>query len=361
MIELDSTQEQIKIAAQRHFERRAAKSSKEASPLDRADWNEVAELGWIEAAVPASLGGLGGPVETAVLCREFALALSGVPYIEAGVLPATFLAAMAPSDDRLAEVYERVTEGRSVAVAAVGAPGLRFVETGGGAARLQGRATGIIGGQLADHFLIEAPASEVGAPSLVVLVPANMPGLRRTNLPTIDGRIATVLAFADAPLPPDAIVCDSDEAKVALGRARDLAVLGLCAELLAVSERMFELVMEYLPVRRQFGQALADFQALRHRIADLFAECQLGRALLGAALRAFDDDAHERNRMASVCKLRLGTMAKFVGSQAIQVHGAIAMTEEYALGGLYKRSLCIRKTLGDEDFHAARLVRAKVA
>jgi alkylation response protein AidB-like acyl-CoA dehydrogenase len=121
---------------------------------------------------------------------------------------------------------------------------------------------------------------------------------------------------------------------------------------------MHLMTQEYLQIRTQFGQLLGSFQALRHRLADMFAELEQARAMLAVGLAALQrDDEVARNGLISACKLRVCKAARFIGAQAIQLHGAIALTQEYKLGAYYKRLIVLERTAGDPLFHAMNFYR----
>ncbi|MBL9033588.1 MAG: pimeloyl-CoA dehydrogenase small subunit, partial [Rhodospirillaceae bacterium] len=137
--------------------------------------------------------------------------------------------------------------------------------------------------------------------------------------------------------------------------ALDAGAAALCAEAVGAMWTLHDLTLDYLKVRKQFGATLGSFQALQHRMVDIYMKCQLAQSATMAAVAALDSgDARMRGRAVSAAKALVGRTARQVGEDAVQLHGGIAMTDEYAAGHYFKRLAMIRLTFGDEEFHLDR-------
>jgi alkylation response protein AidB-like acyl-CoA dehydrogenase len=367
MASFSAAQLQVQSSARRYFDRRTKPRSIVELGADQnlrhSRWREIADLGWLGVAVPGALGGFGGGAEMVALAQEVAAALAVDPILEAGVFPSVFLAHAQPTGARSGLLDELITGTVQVVAASTGpnAPqtdGVRFT-TERKSILLFGEIRCVLGAEDADFFLVAASHGDAGQERSVFLIDRQTPRLRCETFLTIDGRNGSNLHFTGVELPHDAIVTGAGDVLNAFDLAQDTAILGQCAELVGLMDRMFDLTREHLLARRQFGQPLANFQALRHRFADMYAELEQARAILSRGVTGLGYSAAQRSWAVSACKLRIGRAARFVGEQAIQLHGAIAMTEDYVLGRYYKRMLVIRKIWGNENFHAMRMMKMR--
>jgi alkylation response protein AidB-like acyl-CoA dehydrogenase len=351
---MDSTSHsELGSSARRYFSTRGTPQAEAGS------WREVAELGWLGAVLPEELGGYGGPHEMVVLAQAFGEALAPEPFLQASVVPIAFLARTA-SPPRYEGLLSRAMSGDVMVIADLGPcndslrSDINFTRTAEGC-RLQGTTTPIVGGSRAGCLMIAASdAAHPEQASVFVLDPAT-PGVTAACITTIDGRAGRIYRFEDV-LAAGACECPNrEEADMAWGFACDAAVLGQSAEMVGVMDRALNLTTDYLRSRRQFGQPLSSFQVLRHRLADMYADLELARSMLGVGIAAMHNpSASERGRLVSACKIRAINAARLVGAQAIQLHGAIALTEEYAVGRCYKRLMVLERTWGGLEFHARR-------
>jgi alkylation response protein AidB-like acyl-CoA dehydrogenase len=352
MLALNDIQEQIQDSARRFL---ADDSARQGSA--RKDWTAVADLGWLGAVLTEEQGGFGGPTETVLLAREIGRALAGVPYLSAGVLPIAFLGRLGLNDIDGVSLKDVLSGERIIAaaghVATIDANGAKL-ERVADAFSLRGRVNYVWGAEDADILFLPVGCDNEG-PSAIVAIRMAEARLAGTSFPTIDGRSTLKIDFTSHQVQP-LVTLDGAGAIEAWRFAMDMTLLGQCAEIVGGMMYMFELTQEYLKLRKQFGQALSGFQALRHRLADMFAELDQADAMLNAGLSAMElDDIGLRSRIISACRLRVGLAARFLSAQAIQLHGGIGLTEEYALGQYYRRGLVLRKMWGDEEYHAGRM------
>jgi alkylation response protein AidB-like acyl-CoA dehydrogenase len=357
---LSTDQQDLQSSARRYLSEKASiRSAHPGSSYGR--WQEFADLGWLGVALDEAHGGFGGATEMTVLAQEIATAVAPEPFLQAAVVPAVFLANAAPCPG-FDGLLERLIAGGVVVVAAfvepdIGPRGSVSFSRRADGVRLTGELAHVLGGAGAQFVLFTAHEAADPGVRGIFLADLRSGNVQHSSAPTIDGRHASFFNFADAL--PAAEWPDSGPALAAFELAQDAGLLGQCAELLGLMQRMFNLTRDYLRERRQFDHALAEFQALRHRLADMYAELEQARAMLGVGVDGMSlGSASARARIMSACKLRMVRAARFIGAQSIQLHGAIALTQEYEVGRLYQRLLVLEKTWGDAEFHARRFAAA---
>jgi alkylation response protein AidB-like acyl-CoA dehydrogenase len=303
-------------------------------PKDESAWKHFAEMGWLMAALPEEAGGLGGSVEDgAIIAEELGRAMVGDPYVEIAIVAAQLLLKLA--SERVAAIADgsfRPILAHDEAEAR-GHP--HWVQTRaarhGDAWRLTGRKTGIVGVDTADTLLITAIAAGHG----LCLFELPIRGAPLKHFRTIDTRSGGELLL-DAT--PATLVGPLGGAEAAILHALDCALVLESAEAVGSMDRVLKLTRDYLLTRHQFGRPIAEFQVLRHRLADMFIELEQARAIVALGLSALrNSDPHERSRIASATRARTAQAAAFVSANGIQLHGGIGVTEEYPVGHYFKR------------------------
>ena len=323
----------------------------------RTGWHALVEAGFPALALPESCGGLGGAPEMAVVCEALGEGLAGGGLIAHAVLPGQALAGLAHADARRDAWLAALADGSCVFALAQADPdaadsaGKVHARVDGASLVLDGRRRMVPGGAAAQRLLI--PVS-VGERTALCVVDAAAPGVTLTPYRTIDGQSVADLDLASVRVAPEAVFAQADEA---LARARDWAVVMSCAEALGAMSRALHITRDYLNTRRQFGSPLSEFQALRHRVAEMFAELTLARAIVNRAVTALADAPAQRARMASACKARVGRAAMQIANQSVQLHGGIGMTDAYVIGRYYKRLFVFDRLFGDQAHHIGRFLR----
>jgi pimeloyl-CoA dehydrogenase small subunit len=190
----------------------------------------------------------------------------------------------------------------------------------------------------------------------VFLVPGDAKGVVRKGYPTQDGLHAADITFTGVEVGADAAIGDPDNALPLTERVVDDARIALCAEAVGLMDESLKTTVEYLKTRTQFGVPIGSFQTLQHRAADMFVAVEQARSMSMFATMASDfEDARERATAVAAAKVQIGKSAKFVGQQAIQLHGGIGMTMEAKIGHYFKRLTMIENTFGDTDYHLRRV------
>jgi len=331
-----------------------------------ASWKQYAELGWLGLAIPEEFGGLGcGFVETALVAEELGRGMVLEPYIACAVLAARLIErgdAPGFAAQRQA-LLAGMAEGSAIVLLANSEAASRFeldwVDTRarrhGDGWLLDGAKLLVAGAPTATHFIVSARIDREGM--ALFLVPREAVQLR--VYPLIDGTQGADLELRELLLPADALLAQPGRAEALLEEAQDRAALAQVAEGLGCMEAVLELASEYLKTRQQFGQPIGRFQALQHRMAEMFVEVQETRSILYRGIAHLEAAPAARRVAVSAAKVMLGSAGRFVGGQGIQLHGGIGMTDEYQVGHYYKRLLTLEKMYGDSDWHLDRMVRAQ--
>jgi alkylation response protein AidB-like acyl-CoA dehydrogenase len=216
----------------------------------------------------------------------------------------------------------------------------------------------VLDGPSANYFLVSGRSSgsitEAGGVSLF-LVRRDAPGLSVLAYPTQSGSRACDVELEDVAVDDDAVIGAPGQALGILERAVDVASAALCAEALGIVTALNQATLSYLKSRKQFGVPIGTFQALQHRMADMYiAGEQIRSMAIVAAVKADLDDAAERRRAISGAKAYIGQSSRFIGQQAVQLHGAMGIVDELIVSHYFKRLTLIDLTFGDADFHLAR-------
>jgi alkylation response protein AidB-like acyl-CoA dehydrogenase len=227
---------------------------------------------------------------------------------------------------------------------------------------LDGEKSLVLHGDTADQLVVDARTSgaqrERNGISLF-LVDAKAAGVSRRGYPTQDGQRAAEISFAQVALPRDALIGKADAALPVIERVVDEACTALCAEAVGAMEAMHALTVEYLKTRKQFGVTIGSFQALQHRAVDMFVALEQARSMaMLAAMTAQEADPAARSKIISAAKVQIGRSGKFVGEQAVQLHGGVGMTMELKVGHYFKRVTMIDTLFGDADHQLSRLAEA---
>ena len=366
--DLPDEQEMLRDAARRfageHYsfpQRRCVLETGDGFSL--AAWQAYAEMGWLGLELPEDVGGLDCSfVETALLMEEFGRVLALEPFASSAILCAGIVNESGNQSQREG-LLQSLIEGRVLLALAHSEAGDRYargpmrsgaVSTGNGFV-LNGEKTLAFDAPSADHLVVSA-RFEAGVG--LFLVPKAAAGLRVEGYRLIDGTRAGDVMLRDVRLPESALLIEPARALEVLEDALDRTVLAQIAEALGTMEAVLEITNIYLKQRVQFGQTIGKFQALQHRMSEMFIEVQETRSMLYRGMAHLGAGPAVRAAAISAAKVVAGNAAKFVGTQGIQLHGGIGMTEEYAVGHYYKRLVVFEKRYGDCDFHAERFMRS---
>ncbi len=327
-----------------------------------ANWAHFAEMGWLGVALPEAHGGLGGgAVETMVIGERFGAALVAEPYLSSVVLGGGLVAA-AGSEAQQAEILPALAEGRSKLAFAFAEHGARFAlndvsvkaEKAGSGYTLSGKKIVVWDAPGADLLVVLARSAGGRQDHQglgLFLVDNQAKGVNRQDYRTVDNRRAADISFEAAP----ALALGDPEAGLPIvERVVDSAMAYLAAEAVGAMQVLYETTLAYLKTRKQFGRAIGDFQVLQHRMVDMMIHVEQSRSLALYASLAQSRPATECAKAAAAAKVQVGKSGKWVGQQAVQLHGGMGMTDELTVGHYMKRLMMIDTAFGHADHHQRR-------
>jgi pimeloyl-CoA dehydrogenase small subunit len=351
------------------FERR---KSYEASALgwSRDQWRHYADMGLLGLPFAEADGGLGGgAIETMLVMEAFGRSLVLEPFLATVLLGGGLVQECARPEQR-AELIPPVIAGERLLAFAHAEPDSRYelfdVDTrarrDGIGWIIEGHKRHVLNGDCADQLIVSArlegerrDRNGIG----LYVIDAGAPGVERRGYLTQDRARAADVEFRGVKVAASAALNDDGTALPTIERVVDRALAALCAEAVGAMSRALEITVEYLKVRRQFGALLGSFQALQHRAVDMLVLTEQARSMaMYAAMMCEDPDPVERSRAMAAAKVQIGKSGKFVGEQAIQLHGGIGVTEECQVGHYYRRLTMIEVLFGDRHFHLAALARS---
>ncbi len=342
----------------------------EPGGFSRELWARYAELGLLGLPFAEAEGGFGGSaVETMIVMESFGRGLVVEPFLASVVLVGG-LVALAGSAAQRQAILPQVAAGKLLLAFAHGERQARYTlsdvattaKRDGGGFVLRGDKGVVLNGDSADLLAVSARTAGGGRERdgiSLFLVDAKAKGVERRAYPTVDGLRSAEVALADVRVGADALLGTADAAYPVIEHAVDRAIAALCAEAVGIMEVLNAATLDYLKTRKQFGVPIGSFQALQHRMADMVIEHEQSKSMATlAALSADLADAAERRRVLSAAKVQIGKSGRFVGQQAIQLHGGIGMTDEYVAGHYFKRLTVMDQTFGDVDHHLDRFAEA---
>jgi alkylation response protein AidB-like acyl-CoA dehydrogenase len=333
-------------------------------------WGKFAEMGLLGLQVPeAHFGMAPATVETLLTMTAMGKALVVEPYLASAILGTALVRELGSAAQQEA-LLRPMAAGERIAVPAHGEEGARYdlarvattASREGAGWRVRGKKAVVEHAPQADVLLVSARTG--GAPGeakgiSMVLVPRSAPGVALTAYPTLDGRRAADVTL-DVALPADALLGPEGDAFRGLSAAYDLGIGAVCAEGVGALQAALDATIEYTKTRKQFGVPIAKFQALQHRMVDMLMHVEQARSMsFLASMRAADGDPGERRRALSAAKVTVGQACRFVGQQAVQLHGGMGVTDELAVSHAFKRLVAIEMALGDTEHHLEQFIAAR--
>lgn len=342
--------------------RNRARHLEQKRGYDLANWAELAELGILALPFSSELGGLGGTAqEIAIVQEEIGYHLAVEPFAENIAVPAVALTYFEDRDLATALAQDMISGKRTIAVAV----GEDRKNQAWGALPCRGRLSGdgitLSGGKpfvihpSAELLLVSTALGQTGdqGATVLLLVPAETPGVAIKHYRLIDGTPAAHIEFENVALPTSAVVV-SERAGDAINGMYQMGAHATVAECLGILRRMVELTTEYMKNRIQFGRPLAANQVVRHRLAEMLMQYELAESVV-AGLSLYRAGTMQATRQLSAAKVTIADAFEFIGKQSVQLHGAIGLTEEYELSHLYKRALVLQDSYGSKRSHSLKL------
>lgn len=331
----------------------------------RADyWAEMAEMGVFMTPFPEEMGGLGGsPVDVMIVMEEIGASLAVDPYWESCVLGGGFL--RFGGDDAQKEQWApKIMDGSAIFAFAFAEPQARWdlfdlrtqATRDGGDFIVSGHKAVVFAGPWADVFVVTARTAGGRRDTQgvsVLLIDAHADGVSRRDFPTNDGRRASEIYFENVRVPADAVLGEVDAGYSIVEKVADFGRAALCAEAVGLMRALHVATMEYTKTRKQFGQPLAAFQVIQHRLVDMYTALEQSTSQTYRATLMLEDDAKRAKAVAGALAY-VGRSGRLVGQEAVQLHGGMGVTWELQAAHHFKRLTMIDKILGDVDWAMGR-------
>ena len=334
--------------------------------FSRELWGQMAELGWLAVPFAEEDGGFGGgAIELMLVMEQIGRGLIVEPYMATVVLAGGFLK-RAGSAEQKEKYLSGVIDGSKLGAFAFAEPQGRFnladltttAAADGDGYVLNGHKAVVLNGPSADFLVVSARTSgeqrdEEGVS--VFVLDADTAGVSRRDYPTVDGLRAAEITLENVRVGADALIGDAGKALPLIQEVIDEATLAVGCEAVGNMEVAYKSTVDYSKQRVQFGQPIGKFQVLQHRMVDMFMEYEQAKSLMYmAAMRMDEGYGAVAQKAVSAFKVQVGKSGRFVGQQAVQVHGGMGMTEELHIGHYFKRLTMIDTLFGNVDFHLRR-------
>ncbi len=329
-------------------------------------WQQFAELGWLGVPFAEEDGGFGGgAIECMIMMEAFGKGLVVEPFLPTVMLAGRAIALAGSAEQKQAQLGP-IIAGSTQGALAFAEPGSRYnlanvecsARRDGTDWVIDGHKAVVLNGHCADLLVVSARSAgerrDRDGVSLF-LVPADTPGVSRRGYRTVDGLRAAEITFDGARLPAEALLGGDGDGLAVLERVVDEATLAVGAEAVGAMEVAYKATVEYCKSREQFGQPIGRFQVLQHRMVDMFMEHEQAKSLMYmCAMRLDEGYGPEAQKAVSAFKVQVGKSGRFVGQQAVQLHGGMGMTDELSVGHYFKRLTTVDTLFGNADHHLKR-------
>ena len=335
-----------------------------ATPLgfDSAAWQQFAELGWLGVPFSEELGGFaGGAVDLMVMGEALGKGLVREPFLYTVVTCGGFLQRGGSAQQQQQYIPAIIDGSRQWAFAfAEKNSGYDLVRVETTAQRqgddyvLNGTKVAVLNGHCANYLVVSARTSGATAQSSGIslfIVNAEQPGLSRESFVSVDGGGGACVHLDGVVVTAENLLGELDRALPLMETVIDNAIVALGGEALGAMQVLLDATVEYTRTRQQFGQTISKFQALQHRMADMYLKVEETRSLLLNAAIQLDEGSAEAPGACAALKVKIAEAGKFVSQQAVQLHGGIGMTDELSIGHHFKRLMLLAKLYGDESYY----------
>ncbi|HEY4944319.1 MAG TPA: acyl-CoA dehydrogenase family protein [Rhizomicrobium sp.] len=332
---------------------------------DPNNWKQFAELGLLAAPFAEEHGGLGGgPVDTLVIMEEFGKALVVEPYVGTVVIGGGVVR-HGGTEAQKSEWLGKIAAGETIMAFAFAEPKGRYnladltttAKKQGGGYVLNGQKAVVIGAPWADTLVVTARTAggqrDKNGVS-VFLVDKKSKGISLRDYPTVDSLRASEVTFENVEVPAANLIGTADDGLPLIERVTDEAIAAICAEASGCMKVLVDTTVEYSKTRKQFGVPIGKFQVLQHRMVDMFVNYEQSVSITLMVTLKLDQADAERAKAASAAKVTIGKAGRYVGQQAVQIHGGIGMTDELNVGHYFKRLTMIDTLFGSTDHHLKR-------
>ena len=326
------------------------------------NWQKFAELGWLGINTSEDNGGFGGSaIESMLIMEAFGKGLVVEPFLETIIMSGGLIDEHG-SDQQKSSILEPAIAGQLHLAIAYAEPQSRFnlsdvvteAKSDGDNFILNGYKSVVMNGPSANKIIISARTSgsqlEENGITLFI-VDGDSQGLNKTNYKTVDGRRASDLTIENVSVSKDDIIGQIDAGFDILDSSIDRAILAISAEAVGAMEVLYKTTVEYTKTREQFGTSIGKFQVLQHRMVDMFMEYEQCKSLLYMATMKHEEGSADAKKAISGLKYQVGKAGRFIGQQAVQLHGGMGVTDELNVGHYFKRLTTVGTIFGNSDYH----------
>ena len=345
-----------------HF--RSLRDNNDRKLWDKDIWSEMVKLGWPGILIPEEFGGSNfGVTGIGVILQECAKTLTPSPLFATGVLGAYAITQFG-NDDQKSNYLPKIVSGEITTALAIDETSHHEPSKTEMTAKkndsnfiLNGKKIFVIDGASADILIVLARTSGVKGDSTglsLFILNSDTSGIETKKLDMADSRNYANISFNEVIIDESSLLGDLETAGETVESILDIGRIAMSAEMLGNAESAFEITLDYLKQRKQFGALIGSFQALQHRAAEMFCEIELTKSSVMAAMRAADENSNELQRLSSLSKTMAGETLHLVSNEAIQMHGGIGVTDEYDIGFFLKRARVAEQIFGSAKYHTER-------
>ena len=326
------------------------------------NWQKFAELGWLGISVSEESGGFGGSsIESMLIMEAFGKGLVVEPFLETVIMSASLIDDHGTKEQK-SSILEQAIAGKMHLALAYAEPQSRFnlsdvvtvAKADGDNFILNGYKSVVMNGPSANKVIVSArtSGSQLDEDGITLfIIDSDCEGIEKTNYKTVDGRRASDINIENVTVPKENIVGEVNGGFLLLDSAIDKAILAISAEAVGAMEVLYKTTVEYTKTREQFGTAIGKFQVLQHRMVDMFMEYEQCKSLLYMATMKHEEGASDAKKAISGLKYQVGKAGKFIGQQAVQLHGGMGVTDELNVGHYFKRLTTVGTIFGNTDYH----------
>lgn len=356
------------LAAKYDFDTRR-KIVKSADGMSKDVWAQFAEMGLLAAPFSEEQGGFGGgAIETMIVLEEMGRNLVVEPYLETVVIAGGFLREGATADQQAAHI-PGIVDGSTIWAFAYAEPQGRYnladlvttAKKDGAGYTISGYKAVVLGAPWAQKLIVTARTSGGQRDRdgvSVFIVDKNAAGVSTRDYPTVDGRRASEITFENVKVGADALIGAEGKGLALVEKITDQAIAALSAEAVGCMGELNKATVEYCKTRKQFGVPIGKFQVLQHRMVDMFMAYEQSVSMTYMVNLKLEEAEAERIKAAAGAKVQIGKAGRFVGQQAVQLHGGMGMTDELNVGHYFKRLTMIDTQFGNVDHQLKRYSNA---
>jgi len=345
-----------------HF--RSLRDNKDPHNWDKEIWKEMVDLGWSGILIPEEFGGSDfGLAGISVIMQEVGKTLTPSPLLATAVLGASAIASYGTQEQK-SKYLPMIASGEITTAVAVDEEShhrpfntVSSAKAEGDKWVLNGKKKFVVDGASADVLIVLARTSGTKGDSTgltLFIIDSNVDGIEVIKTDMADCRNYANIVMNDVTLDKDALLGDQESGGEAIDKILDEGRIALAAEMLGNSEAAFDITLNYLKERKQFGVLIGTFQALQHRAAEMFCEIELTKSAVMAAMQGAEDNNNDLQRMASLAKSIAGETLHLVSNESVQMHGGIGVTDEYDIGFFMKRARVAEVIFGGANYHQER-------